>query len=211
VAKNSSLKAVADDSVQPYEPVSFDTGAAPSRMNRGKAGIENDEKEKIAKIEKDAFDKGYADGMKAGSEAVRNTAQRLDSVITELEHFRDKKTDELMPDIIDLSLEIAKKIIFVNISKDRENIIAIAREALAKLGGTEEKILIRVNPDDYETMLTNLDSLRGETRLMDITIEPAANITPGGCFIETPSGEVDARLEEMIGEIGDAIATASNS
>jgi len=212
VAKSSSLNAGPEETVQPYEPVSFDTGGIVSGGKpREKVDHEKIEREKIAKIEKEAFDKGYADGMKAGGQVVHDSARRLDTIITELEHFRSKKTDELIPDIIDLSFAIAKKIIFANIEKDRENIIAVAREALAKLGGTEEKILVRVNPEDYETMLTNLDSLRGETRLMDITIEPSDSITPGGCFIETPSGEVDARVEEMIREIGDAIATASNS
>jgi flagellar assembly protein FliH len=206
VAKNSSPSDIGK-SAQPYEPARFDSGSVVlNRQTQEKA-----DREKSAKIEKEAFDKGYADGMKAGSQAVRDAAQRLDSVIMELEHFRAKKTDELIPDIIGLSMEIAKKIIYSNIEKDRDNVVAITREALSRLGGVEEKIMIRVNPDDYETMITNLDSLRGETRLMDITIEPSAGITIGGCYIETPSGEVDARIEELIKEIGDAIATASNS
>jgi flagellar assembly protein FliH len=207
VAKNSLLKAGMDDSAQPYEPVSFDSGYVAA----GRKKKDDTDKEKIARIEKEAFEKGYADGTNAGSQAVRTAAQRLDLIIKELEHFRNKKTDELIPDIIALSMAIAKKIIHANIEKYQENIVSIAREALARLGGTEEKIMIRVNPEDYETMLTNLESLRGETRLMDITVEPSDTITAGGCFIETPSGEVDARIEEMLKEIGDAIATASNS
>jgi flagellar biosynthesis/type III secretory pathway protein FliH len=204
VAKNSSPKSGQDESVQVYEPARFDSGSIVFNRRTHDAN-----KEKLAKIEKEAFDKGYAEGIRAGSQTISAVSQRLDSVIRELESFRAKKTEELVPDIIDLSIAIAKKIIHANIEKNRENVITIAREALSKLGGTEEKILIRVNPDDYDTMLSNLDSLRGETRLMDITIEPSAVITPGGCFIETPSGEVDARIEEMIKEIGDAIATAS--
>jgi flagellar assembly protein FliH len=204
VAKNSSPKSDQDESVQVYEPARFDSGSIVFNRRR-----HDTDKEKLAKIEKEAFDKGYAEGIRAGSQTISAVSQRLDAVIRELEGFRDKKTEELVPDLIDLSIAIAKKIIHANIEKNRENVITIAREALSKLGGTEEKILIRVNPDDYDTMLSNLDSLRGETRLMDITIEPSAVITPGGCFIETPSGEVDARIEEMIKEIGDAIATAS--
>lgn len=206
MAKNSSLSDIGE-SAQPYEPARFDSGSVVfNRKSQEKADNEH-----RAKIEKEAFDKGYAEGINAGSQTVRDIAQRLESLIRELEHFREKKTEELIPDIIDLSMEIAKKIIYANIEKDRDNIVAITRDALARLGGSEAKIMIRVNPDDYETMLTNLDSLRGETRLMDITIEPSSGITPGGCFIETPSGEVDARIEELIKEIGDAIATASNS
>jgi flagellar assembly protein FliH len=207
VAKNSLLKTRKSGSVQAYEPAHFDSGSVV--FNRGdqlKSALD-----KIAKIESDAFDKGYAEGIAAGSQTVQETARRLAAVIMELEQWRDKKSLELVPDLIDLSIGIAKKIIHANIEKDRENIIEVVREALAKLGGREEKITIRVNPGDYDTMLSSLEVLREETRLRDITIEPASAISPGGCFIETPSGEVDARIEEMLKEIRDAIGTAINS
>lgn len=201
------LKTRKSGSVQAYEPAHFDSGSVV--FNRGdqlKSALD-----KIAKIESDAFDKGYAEGIAAGSQTVQETARRLAAVIMELEQWRDKKSLELVPDLIDLSIGIAKKIIHANIEKDRENIIEVVREALAKLGGREEKITIRVNPGDYDTMLSSLEVLREETRLRDITIEPASAISPGGCFIETPSGEVDARIEEMLKEIRDAIGTAINS
>jgi flagellar biosynthesis/type III secretory pathway protein FliH len=72
-------------------------------------------------------------------------------------------------------------------------------------------MIIRVNPADYDTMISNIDVLREETRLKDVTVEPSASVSPGGCTIETPSGEVDARIEEQIKEIGDAITTALDS
>jgi flagellar assembly protein FliH len=201
------LKTRKGESVKPYEPARFDSGSVV--FNKGdqfKTALD-----KIAKIESDAFDKGRAEGIAAGSQIVQEAARRLDTVIVELEQWRDKKTLELLPDLINLSIGIAKKIIHANIEKDRENIIAVVREALAKLGGREEKITIRVNPDDYDTMLSNIEALREETRLRNITIEPASAISAGGCFIETPSGEVDARIEEMLKEIRDAISTAINS
>ena len=207
MAKNLLPKTRKADSVRSYEPVHFDSGSIV--LNRGdqlKSALD-----KIAKIESDAFNKGFAEGIASGSQTVQERARRLDSVIMELEQHRDKKTLELVPDLIDLSIGIAKKIIRASVEKDRENIIAVDRLALAKLGGREEKITIRVNPDDYDTMLSSLEVLREETRLRDITIEPASSISPGGCFIETPSGEVDARIEEMLKELRDAIGTAINS
>jgi flagellar biosynthesis/type III secretory pathway protein FliH len=220
VEKNSSPSEGSGEAAQPYEPVRFDADTVVVSKNNNreeekrekeKREKEKREKERLARIEKEAFDKGFARGIQEGSQTIDAVAGRLDSIVTELEDFRRKKIGELIPDMINLSIEIAKKIIYSSIEKDRENVIAVTRDALARLGATDEKILIRVNPEDYDTMLTNLDSLRGETRLMDITIEPSASITPGGCFIESRTGEVDARVEEMIREIGDAISTASNS
>jgi flagellar biosynthesis/type III secretory pathway protein FliH len=56
-----------------------------------------------------------------------------------------------------------------------------------------------------------MEMLREETRLRDVTVEPATSVSPGGCSIETPSGEVDARIEEQMREIRDAITTALDS
>jgi flagellar assembly protein FliH len=207
VAKNSLLNSRESEKPKAYEPVRFDSGAG----GQGGRARELTTKEKLAKIESDAFDKGYADGIGAGQQAIRETAKRLDAIITELEDLRNKKTIELLPDLVNLATDIAEKIIHVRVEKDRDIIISVARDAIRKLGGWEEKILIRVNPADYDTMLTSLESLREESRLRDINIEPSPSIAPGGCYIETPSGEVDARIEEQLKEISDAIATAINS
>jgi flagellar biosynthesis/type III secretory pathway protein FliH len=203
VAKNSLLSGQESETPKLYEPVKFDSG--PDRY--GGRPHELTSKEKLAKIESAAFDKGYADGL----HAVGAAAKRLDAVITGIDDFRNKKTIELLPDIVELAADIATKIIHVSIEKDREIIVSVVREAIRKLGGWEEKLMIRVNPADYDIMLTNLEVLREESRLRDITIEPSASISPGGCYIETPSGEVDARIEEQLKEIRDAIATAINS
>lgn len=206
MAKNSLLNSKESQQPKPYEPVRFESGAA----GRGDRSPELTSKERLAGIESEAFKKGYADGISAGQQAIRETAKRLDEIISELDEFRNKKTIELLPDLIDLSSDIVKKIIHVSIEKDRDIIVSVAREAIRKLGGWEEKIMIRVNPADYDTMLINLEVLKEESRLRNITIEPSAAISPGGCYLETPSGDVDARIEEQLKEIRDAIATAIN-
>jgi flagellar biosynthesis/type III secretory pathway protein FliH len=200
VAKNSLLNRKESFEPKPYEPATFDSGM-------GGRGRELSSREKLARIESEAFDKGYA----SGGAAVREAAKRIETLVSGLEDLRNKKTMEFLPDIVELAMEIAKKIIQVNIEKDREIIISVVGEAIRKLGGWEEKIVIRVNPADYDTMLSHLDVLKGESRLRNITIEPSASISPGGCYLETTSGEVDARIEEQLKEIRDAIATAINS
>jgi flagellar biosynthesis/type III secretory pathway protein FliH len=46
--------------------------------------------------------------------------------------------------------------------------------------------------------------LKGSTSIKEITIEPDLRVSYGGCFIETPTGDIDARLEsqfEVIDEV----------
>jgi flagellar assembly protein FliH len=209
VAKNSSADQKNSENIRKYVPAQFDRPySGPEK------GYEEKRRDELRKSESEGFDKGYAEGLasgiKEGEKEIRERLERLESVIRELDGVKERKIEEVLPEIVDLSLDIARKIIHRKIEQDREIIVSVVREAIHRLG-REEKMIIRVNPADYDTMISNIDLLREETRLRDVTVEPSASISPGGCTIETPSGEVDARIEEQIKEIRDAITTALDS
>jgi flagellar assembly protein FliH len=209
VAKNSSADQKNSENVRRYIPARFDKSFSESDR-----GVEEKRKDELKKSESAGFEKGYAEGLasgiKEGQKEISERLGRLESVIRELHGVKERKIEELLPEIVDLSLDIARKIIHRKIEQDREIIVSVVREAIHRLG-REEKMTIRVNPADYDTMISNIAMLKEETRLRDVTIEPSASVSPGGCTIETPSGEVDARIEEQIKEIGDAITTALDS
>jgi flagellar assembly protein FliH len=206
VAKSSSPDKDRNESVARYVPARFDQAGRPDD-SRNKA-------ENLKKSEAEGFDKGFAagfeQGIKGGQAEMAGRLKRLDSLISELEGVKEKNIQDVLPEIVDLSLEIARKIIHKKIEQDRDIIVSVVREAVRKIG-REEKMVIRVNPSDYDTMISNLEVLREESRLRDITIEPSDAVSPGGCYIETPTGEVDARIEEQLREMRDAITTALDS
>ena len=209
MAKNSSADQKNSENVRRYIPARFDKSFPESDK-----GVEEKRKDELKKLESTGFEKGYAEGLAhgitEGQKEIRERLGRLESVIRELQGIKERKIEELLPEIVDLSLDIARKIIHRKIEQDREIIVSVVREAIHRLG-REEKMIIRVNPADYDTMISNMEMLREETRLRDVTVEPSTSVSPGGCSIETPSGEVDARIEEQMREIRDAITTALDS
>ena len=209
MAKSSSADQKNSENIRRYVPARFDQSCSGPEK-----GYEEKRKDELRRSETEGFEKGHAEGLasgiKEGQKEIRERLERLESVIRELDGVKERKIEEVLPEIVDLSLDIARKIIHRKIEQDREIIVSVVREAIHRLG-REEKMLIRVNPADYDTMISNIDLLREETRLRDVTVEPSASISPGGCTIETPSGEVDARIEEQIKEIRDAITTALDS
>lgn len=210
MAKNSSADPKKSDTVMRYVPALFD-------QLKSETGNADDVKKKtdmLQQAESEGFEKGFARGLQqgisAGQKEVVERIKRLDSVIAELERIKERKIQEVLPELVDLSLEIAQKIVHKKIEQDRDVVIAVVRDAVRKIG-REEKMLIRVNPGDYDTMISGLEVLKEESRLKDITIEPSESVSPGGCYIETPTAEVDARIEEQIMELRDAITTALDS
>ncbi len=158
----------------------------------------------------EGHDQGLAKGLAEGKEDVSATLKRLEEIIVSLDKFRENKLTELLPNIIELSLEIAKKIVHKEIDLDRNLIVSVARDAMHKVAEKEENVVMKVNQLDYEVMISYIDLLKEQSGLKNISVEPSAAISPGGCYIETPVGEVDARLEEQIKEVEDAISTATH-
>jgi len=174
--------------------------------------------ERIKSLEDNARKRGYAEGhtegltkgLAEGKDEVSASLKRLGEIIVSLDQFRENKLTELFPDIIELSLEIAKKIVHKEIDLDRNLIVSVARDAIRKVGEKEENVVIKVNQLDYEVMISYIDLIKEQSGLKNISVEPSASISPGGCYIETPTGEVDARLEEQMKEVEDVISTATN-
>ncbi|MCK7505577.1 MAG: FliH/SctL family protein [Desulfobacterales bacterium] len=112
---------------------------------------------------------------------------------------------------MDLALQVASGVIHREIDQDRNIVLNTAQEALKKLGDNEDSIVIRLNPVDYDVMISNMDFLKEMSGAKTITIEPVNAISPGGCYIETPTGEIDARIGEQMKEMEDALRTAADS
>lgn len=221
--------------MQPYTFQEFDDGSgdieslSPSEsLPEAEESVVHEEplsaemQERISKLEQEAREKGYeqghaqghaqgyAKGMDQGKTEVAESLARLGEIIASLDKFREDKLNELSPQIIELSLEIAIKIVHKEIDLDRDVILAVADDAIHKAGEKAEFAVIRVNPLDYEAMIAHIDMLKEQSGLKNITVEPSPAISPGGCYIETPTGEIDARVEEQIKEVQDVIGTAAN-
>ena len=64
--------------------------------------------------------------------------------------------------------------------------------------GHRSRLKIKVNPNHHPIIEQNIDKfLSGSTTIKEITIVPDPRVRFGGCFIETPSGDIDARLESQ--------------
>lgn len=199
------------DSVQPYMPVQFEEDILLKKAHK-KEIKEEDIQARVKASEKEGYEKGYAagyeKGIKDGKKETELKLKHLEGIIKELEGYKEKKVNELLPLIIDLSKEIAKKIIHKEVELDKNIIMYVARDAIKKLEESEDSIVIKVNPLDYEVIVANVDLLKEQSGLKNISVEPQSSISPGGCYIEMQTGEIDSRIEEQIKEIDDAISTA---
>ncbi|HOF04137.1 MAG TPA: FliH/SctL family protein [Syntrophales bacterium] len=162
--------------------------------------------------------RAYEQGVLAGrtqnedrySLEMKKRVDNLDKVIRELALLKQRLLQEAEEEMVRLSLHVAEKIIHHEIATNREVILHVLKEAMKSVLD-RDNITIRLHPDDYQQImeirsefLANFDGLK------NVIFQQDEGIKKGGAVIETPHGEVDARIEQQFREVKQALLTGRN-
>lgn len=160
-----------------------------------------------------AFQQGYQEGLAQGNEAGLNQAsQTIEDAVKRSQFIlalTDKQAVQMQEgaerQIVELSLEIAGKILAREIAENETVIMPVIKTALDKVRD-QERISIRVCQHDYEQTLQAKPELQAWlNRDSVLTILPDESLNKGDCIIETPFGIVDARIDNQLSLIKSAL------
>ena len=131
------------------------------------------------------------------SSEIEGFHQELASTIEQISALHPEITTRAETDLVELALEIAKKIVGREITIDREVALTLAKIALSKLHN-RTFARVHLNPDDFAYLQTQRDrfNFHGSLELVE-----DRSISQGGCLIQTETGEIDARIESQLDEI----------
>lgn len=106
-------------------------------------------------------------------------------------------------DIVELAIQIARKIVGREVTIDREIAFTLVRVSLAKLHD-RAVAEVHLNPEDLAYVESHRDKIdfRGA---LDLVADRAVSV--GGCLIHTDAGDVDARVESQFEEIAHGLLT----
>lgn len=148
---------------------------------------------------------GHASGLKTGQEEAQRVVASLSGLIADITSQRALILEEAKDKILDMVLKIARKMTFAAAKIDPNLTVAIIAGAIDQLLD-KSKIIIKVHPDHLAVVEQSIDRFRGnDTTIKEFAIEADPRVRTGGCFIETPSGDIDARLESMHDVISQSI------
>ncbi|WP_022852299.1 FliH/SctL family protein [Thermodesulfatator atlanticus] len=161
--------------------------------------------QRIALIEQEAYEKGFAQGQKDGEALAKKQYETLTTRVSALLKNLEKTIEEhvlsLEPQLILLVKTIVSQIVQREVALNAEVVKASLREALLHVV-EQTRVKIHLHPDDMEFLDDILNELRGEiSKLKDFEIVPDANLQRGGCLLETDFGLVDATLERRFRKI----------
>lgn len=150
---------------------------------------------------------GQAQGLKEGLKKAEQVLKELNGAIEDTLSQRQAILEEARHKVLDLILQISRKVTFDAISVDPEKTIELIDGVINSLVDRSH-LKIKVNPDHLPIVEQNIDRfLIGSATIKELTIEPDPRVKYGGCFIETPSGDIDARLDSQLKVVEDILFT----
>lgn len=153
------------------------------------------------------YEKGFTDGQRSATERLdkeyleklSNKYDEIKKIISEFDNALNEYSKEFERIVINLSLAISEKIVHREISQ--ESVINnVLRESIKRVIGSN-KIIVRLNPFDIERINSESNNIFNDDSYSKMKFEADEKIEPGGCFIETEIGNVDAKISSQFIEM----------
>lgn len=171
--------------------------------------LREETEKKVDDFKNDAYKKGYEagreEGFNSGNAEVERLVDRIHTVLNKSIEKRIEIIDEAESQLIDLVLQISRKVIKVVSENQKNVVINNVVQALRKMKSRGD-VAIKVNLADLEiTTEHTKDFLRMVENVKSITILEDSSVDKGGCIIETDFGQIDARISSQLKEIEEKI------
>jgi flagellar biosynthesis/type III secretory pathway protein FliH len=162
-------------------------------------------------IEREAFQQGFDAGERSGLEMAQQkidaALRRYAAAIAELGQLRQGIAARSETDLVQLALEIAKKLVHREIQIDSKIIITLVRVALEKVTETS-RVTVVVNPADLEVLQHHLKEILPENARLELALRPSEDLNRGDFLLDSEAASVDARIASQFAEIEAGLLTA---
>ncbi len=158
-------------------------------------------------IEREAYEKGYAAGEKSGLEMGTEKAKvfldRIDNILHELMTLRETLVQEAEPQVVELAVSIAEKILKRELVMKPDSIVAMTREALLRIERSGQ-ITIKINPALYDLFMKLRPQLQSVHPDIVFDVDPSVSshgsVVMGG--MEDVVTDLDEQLRNLIKDMG---------
>ncbi|MBN1276161.1 MAG: hypothetical protein JXA35_01625 [Deltaproteobacteria bacterium] len=161
-------------------------------------------KTKIARLEREAYEKGFAQGQKDGLDLEKSKLEEMgrqyEALLAELRDLKVHILRDSEGEMLRLVELIVKKIIGEEI-KTGEAVIRHTIKAAANFLTDKRKVRIIINPDDMEEVKKMLPDLSRLTKGGNFQLAEDPAVGKGGCMLETGFGRVNATIDDQLDEI----------
>ena len=146
------------------------------------------------------------EGYRAGIEQAEVDISALRAKIADFVSAKKEVFEYIAPDILEISVDIARKIIKKEVEQDPQIILDSIVEVMRTISKEESRISVKVNPLQADLVKTELPEYISSMGVdAKITVLADDTIEEGGCILNTNNGIVDASLDTQLDIIREAL------
>ena len=155
-------------------------------------------------IEREAYEKGFAqgerDGLALGEKRLEAILDTFRKILEEIGRLRQDLYQKCEGEMVRLVFALARKILHHDLPLP-EGWVKETVKAAFQYVLEPRQVTLHLNPKDCQYLLNHPEGFpftpdgQGEGK---IKVVADSSITRGGCFLETPLGDIDATLETQI-------------
>lgn len=159
-------------------------------------------REEADAIRESAVKEGYQAGMEQASEEL----QQIRETFAAFMNAKQEVYEQIAPDILEISVDIAQKIIKKEVSEDPQVLVNNIVDVLKSLSKDENKIALRVNPVQVDVVKQQVPEILTIAGLdAKVSVLADEEVSEGGCLVTTSNGVVDATVETQLSVICEAL------
>ena len=139
------------------------------------------------------------EGYKNGLEKAQKEIEEIKTSLIEFLALKDSMHEEFFPHIMEISLEIAKKIIKQEVQMSDEILKNVIMSALDEVNSDAQKITVKVNPQDVEFATASLpEIIEAKEAGVKFSVVGDETIEKGSCLINANNGVIDANFNTQL-------------
>lgn len=160
-------------------------------------------------------EKAWHEGHQAGVDAARQEQGILarqirlafDQQIELIDQKYAENIDAMQPDLLELSLNIAEKILGLEMSRNDTAFLGLVSDGLNRFK-QGEKVSIQVSKNDYwRSMVSSAYACAGQAETISLMVDD--NMADGSCLLESSGSIVDAGVAVQLRKIREAMIEVS--
>ena len=200
---------IADERAEALRPVPWVKGAksrsesfphvsgCPDASQVGDVASTHETESRIREARHAGYVEGEAKGRLLAAEELKPVLARLGNTILQVADSRDSYIRQTEADVVKLSMAVARRILYRELTIDPGSIAGLVKAALEKLQ-SDVAVRARMHPDLETTVRSTIEQ---SGRRASVEVVADASLDRGAVVLETNRGNLDASIETQLREI----------
>ncbi|EEG76527.1 FliH/SctL family protein [Dethiobacter alkaliphilus] len=157
------------------------------------------------------YDTGYLEGMAAGQREGSRMQREAEELLAETRRIRSEMLEAVEPQVVELAVCIAEKLVSRQLSEEPETVVSMVRELLQQVKESGD-ILIRLHPDDVPLCRDKAAELQAELREhSSLSFLADGAVARGHCRVETSGAAIECMLDERFAKLRETLLDVTSN